>query len=112
MSCPRRAAPGLSLDRDELRRLAADELGLPTAPVWFAGSVEELTALAVHVGFPLLVKPVAVVGSRGESVLLPPEDVEAAAHAEVVFGQSVAGAHKTYPLRMPAMFMIRWPPSG
>ena len=36
----------LSLDREGLRRLAADELGLPTAPFWFAGSAEELTAVA------------------------------------------------------------------
>ena len=36
----------LSVDREGLRRLAADELGLPTAPFWFAGSVEELTAVA------------------------------------------------------------------
>ena len=36
----------LSLDREGMRRLAADELGLPTAPFWFAGSAEELTAVA------------------------------------------------------------------
>jgi phosphoribosylglycinamide formyltransferase 2 len=42
----------LSIDREGLRRLAADELGLPTAPFWFAGSVEELTAVAEHAGFP------------------------------------------------------------
>ena len=48
----------LSLDREGLRRLAADELGLPTAPFWFAGSVEELAAVAEHAGFPLVVKPI------------------------------------------------------
>src|SRR6188472_357284 len=35
-------------DREGLRRLAADELGLPTAPFWFAGSADELTAIAEH----------------------------------------------------------------
>ena len=42
----------LSLDREGLRRLAADELGLPTAPFWFAGSVEELAAVAAARGVP------------------------------------------------------------
>ena len=55
----------MTLDREGLRRLAADELGLPTAPFWFAGSVEELTAVAEHAGFPLVVKPVAGVAGRG-----------------------------------------------
>jgi phosphoribosylglycinamide formyltransferase 2 len=68
----------LGLDREGLRRLAADELGLPTAPFWFAGSVQELTAVAQHAGFPLVVKPVAAVPGEGQSVLLRPEDVEPA----------------------------------
>ena len=55
-----------------MRRLAADELGLPTAPFWFAGSVAELTAVAEHAGFPMVVKPVIGVPGEGESVLLRP----------------------------------------
>ncbi|MGE2689217.1 formate-dependent phosphoribosylglycinamide formyltransferase [Mycolicibacterium pulveris] len=77
----------LSLDREGLRRLAADELGLPTAPFWFAGSVEELTAVAQHAGFPLLVKPVSAVSGEGESVLLRDEDVEPAWQRAVVAGR-------------------------
>ncbi len=68
----------LSLDGEGLRRLAADELGLPTAPFWFAGSAEELTAIAQHAGFPLVVKPVAAAPGEGESVVLRPDDVEPA----------------------------------
>ncbi|MGH9061566.1 MAG: NAD-dependent epimerase/dehydratase family protein, partial [Acidimicrobiales bacterium] len=49
----------LTADREGMRRLAADELGLPTAPFWFAGSVDELDAVARHAGFPLRVQPVA-----------------------------------------------------
>ena len=71
-------ATQLSLDREGMRRLAADELGLPTAPFWFAGSVEELTAVAEHAGFPLVVKPVIGVPGQGQSVLLRPDDVEPA----------------------------------
>lgn len=68
----------MTQDREGMRRLAADELGLPTAPFWFAGSVDELTAVAEHAGFPLVVKPVAGVPGEGESVLLRLDDVEAA----------------------------------
>lgn len=65
----------LTADREALRRLAADELGLPTAPFWFVGSVGELQAVAAHAGYPLLVKPVS---GRGHSVVSGPDDVEPA----------------------------------
>ncbi|MFB1296077.1 formate-dependent phosphoribosylglycinamide formyltransferase [Mycobacterium sp. pW049] len=77
----------LSLDGEGLRRLAADELGLPTAPFWFAGSADELTAIAQHAGFPLVVKPVAAAPGEGESVLLRPEDVEPAWRSAVAGGK-------------------------
>lgn len=65
----------LTLDREGLRRLAADELGLPTVPFWFAGSVAELTAVTEHAGFPLVVKPLVGLPGKGQSVLLRPDDV-------------------------------------
>jgi phosphoribosylglycinamide formyltransferase 2 len=77
----------LSLDREGLRRLAADELGLPTAPFWFAGSPEELTAVAEHAGFPLVVKPIAAAPGEGQSVLLRVDDIEAAWHRAVAAGR-------------------------
>jgi phosphoribosylglycinamide formyltransferase 2 len=77
----------LSIDREGLRRLAADELGLPTAPFWFAGSVEELSAVAEHAGFPLVVKPIAAAPGEGQSVLVRVEDVEAAWHRAVAAGR-------------------------
>ena len=76
----------LALDAEGLRRLAADELGLPTAPFWFAGSAQELSAIAAHAGFPLVVKPVAAVPGEGESVLLRPDDVEPAWRRAVAGG--------------------------
>ena len=72
-----------------MRRLAADELGLPTAPFWFAGSVAELTAVAEHAGFPMVVKPVIGVPGEGESVLLRPEDVEPAWQRAIAAGGRV-----------------------
>jgi phosphoribosylglycinamide formyltransferase 2 len=77
----------LSVDREGLRRLAADELGLPTAPFWFAGSAEELTAVVEHAGYPLVVKPTAGAPGEGESVLVRPEDVEPAWHRAVAAGR-------------------------
>lgn len=68
----------LSHDVEGLRTLAADELGLPTVPFWFAGSAAELTAVAEHAGFPLAVTPVAGRPGDGRSVLLRKDDVEAA----------------------------------
>lgn len=65
----------LTANREALRRLAADELGLPTAPFWFVGSVGELQAVATHAGYPLLVKPVT---GRGHSVVSSPDDIEPA----------------------------------
>src|ERR1700722_19469151 len=80
----------LSVDREGLRRLAADELGLPTAPFWFAGSVEELTAITKHAGFPLVVRPVTGTPGEGESVLLRPEDVTPAWDRAAAAGGRVA----------------------
>ncbi|WP_414685180.1 formate-dependent phosphoribosylglycinamide formyltransferase [Mycobacterium sp.] len=80
----------LRFDREGLRRLAADELGLPTAPFWFAGSAEELTAVAAHAGFPLVVRPVVGAQGEGESVLLRAEDIAPAWDRAVSAGGRVA----------------------
>ena len=80
----------LSLDREGLRRLAANELGLPTAPFWFAGSAEELAAVTQRAGFPLLVRPVTGTEGLGESVLLRTEDVAPAWDRAVAAGGRVA----------------------
>jgi phosphoribosylglycinamide formyltransferase 2 len=82
----------LSLDREGLRRLAADELGLPTAPFWFAGSADELAAIAAHAGFPLVVRPVTGNPGDGESVLLRSDDVVPAWDRAVAAGGRLANA--------------------
>ncbi|MEC4763609.1 ATP-grasp domain-containing protein [Mycobacterium sherrisii] len=71
----------LTTDREALRRLAADQLGLPTAPFWFVGSVDELRAVAAHGGYPMLVESVSGVGER--SVVSGPDEVDAAWHRAV-----------------------------
>lgn len=88
----------LSADREEMRRLVADELGLPTVPFWFAGSARELEAVAERAGYPLVVTPVGVTAPGvGQSVLVRPDDVEPAweraiaadGHVQRVLGESV-----------------------
>ncbi|MCG5432171.1 formate-dependent phosphoribosylglycinamide formyltransferase [Mycobacterium sp. MYCO198283] len=75
---PSAKAAALTADREGLRRLAADELGLPTAPFWFASSAAELAAVAAHAGYPLVVSPLGPPAGEGQSVLLRAEDVEPA----------------------------------
>jgi phosphoribosylglycinamide formyltransferase 2 len=82
----------ITADREGLRRLAADQLGLPTAPFWFVGSVGELTAVAAHAGYPLLVKGVAGAAGQGQSVVAGPDGVEAAWQRAV--GPDPATAHR------------------
>nr|MDP9168841.1 phosphoribosylglycinamide formyltransferase 2 [Actinomycetota bacterium] len=66
---PTPRATRLGADREGLRKLAGDELGLPTVPFWFASSAEELSAVAEHAGFPLLVTPLFGTITDGRSVL-------------------------------------------
>jgi phosphoribosylglycinamide formyltransferase 2 len=80
----------LTADREGLRRLAADELGVPTAPFWFAGSPDELRAVADHAGYPLRVQPVAAVAGAGQSVVLLPADIEPAWQRAVSAGGRLA----------------------
>lgn len=77
---PSARAVRLTADREGLRRLAADELGLPTAPFWFVGSLGELEAVGAHAGYPLLVKPVAGPIEQRQSVVARRADIEPAWH--------------------------------
>lgn len=64
---PTARATQLTMNREGIRRLAAEELGLPTSPFAFAGSAEELAAGAEAVGFPCFVKPVMSSSGKGQS---------------------------------------------
>lgn len=75
---PTPRATRLGVDREGLRKLAGDELGLPTVPFWFASSPEELAAIAGHAGFPLVITPLTGTVTKGQSVLTRAEDVESA----------------------------------
>ena len=72
---PTARATQLTTNREGIRRLAAEELGLPTSPFAFAGSAEELAAGAEAVGFPCFVKPVMSSSGKGQSFVESPDQV-------------------------------------
>ena len=74
---PTARAVQLTMDREGIRRLAAEELGLPTSPYVFADSQDDLAAGAEQVGYPCVVKPVMSSSGHGQSVMRSAEDVPA-----------------------------------
>ncbi|KZO59523.1 MULTISPECIES: formate-dependent phosphoribosylglycinamide formyltransferase [Dietzia] len=88
---PTARAVRLTMDREGIRRLAAEELGLPTSRYAFASSLEELQDACEAIGFPCLVKPTMSSSGKGQSTLHGPEDIEGAwQYAQS--GARVAGA--------------------
>ncbi|MBW4936165.1 formate-dependent phosphoribosylglycinamide formyltransferase [Marinobacter sp. F4206] len=75
---PTARAVNLTMNREGIRRLAAEELGLPTSPYRFAGSREEYLAAVSDVGMPLVVKPVMSSSGKGQSTVVSDTDIEAA----------------------------------
>ena len=73
---PSSRAASLTLEREGIRRLAAEELGLPTSPYRFASTLEELQAGAEAVGFPCVIKPVMSSSGKGQSVARSASDLE------------------------------------
>jgi len=73
---PTARAARLTMDREGIRRLAAETLGLPTSPYVFANSLAELqAAIAGGIGYPCVVKPVMSSSGKGQSKLDGPADV-------------------------------------
>ena len=75
---PTARAAHITMNRERIRRLAAEELKLPTSPYAFASSLEELQAAAAKIGFPCFVKPVMSSSGKGQSRLKSAGDVAAA----------------------------------
>lgn len=71
---PTARAALLTMDREGIRRLAAEELGLRTADYRFADSLEELEAAVAEVGLPCVIKPLMSSSGKGQSVCRRPED--------------------------------------
>ena len=75
---PTARAVNLTMNREGIRRLAAEELGLATSPYRFAESKEEYLAAVEAVGLPLVVKPVMSSSGKGQSLVGSSDDIEAA----------------------------------
>ncbi|HNR60074.1 MAG TPA: formate-dependent phosphoribosylglycinamide formyltransferase [Thauera sp.] len=76
---PTARATQLTMNREGIRRLAAETLGLPTSPYRFADSLDELqAAIDGGIGYPCIVKPVMSSSGKGQSLLRGPDDVKKA----------------------------------
>ncbi len=76
---PTARAARLTMDREGIRRLAAETLGLPTSPYRFCDSLAELqAAIDAGIGYPCIVKPVMSSSGKGQSKLDGPADVQKA----------------------------------
>ncbi|MGE8318002.1 MAG: formate-dependent phosphoribosylglycinamide formyltransferase [Comamonas sp.] len=76
---PTARAARLTMDREGIRRLAAETLGLPTSPYRFCDSLDELrAAIDGGIGYPCVVKPVMSSSGKGQSKIDGPADVEKA----------------------------------
>jgi phosphoribosylglycinamide formyltransferase 2 len=75
---PTARATRLTMNREGIRRLAAEELGLPTSRYRFAESAADMLAAAKHVGFPCVVKPVMSSSGKGQSVVRSEAEIETA----------------------------------
>ncbi len=72
---PTARAARLTMDREGIRRLAAETLGLPTSPYRFADSEAEARAAADAIGYPVVVKPVMSSSGKGQSVAKTASDM-------------------------------------
>ncbi|EDP60181.1 formate-dependent phosphoribosylglycinamide formyltransferase [Vibrio sp. AND4] len=75
---PTAKATKLTMNREGIRRLAAEELGLTTSPYQFADNFKDFKAAVEHVGIPCVVKPVMSSSGKGQSVIKTEADIQIA----------------------------------
>ncbi|WP_442808975.1 formate-dependent phosphoribosylglycinamide formyltransferase [Trinickia soli] len=98
---PTARATQLTMNREGIRRLAAETLGLPTSPYAFADSVESFKAAVARIGYPCVVKPVMSSSGKGQSVLRGDADLDhawqyATAGARVNVGRVIVEGFVTF----------------
>jgi phosphoribosylglycinamide formyltransferase 2 len=72
---PNARAAQLTMNREGIRKLAAEELGLQTSPYEFCDSEEQLAAAADRLGFPCVIKPIMSSSGKGQSVARSEQDI-------------------------------------
>ncbi|MDH2924161.1 formate-dependent phosphoribosylglycinamide formyltransferase [Nicoletella semolina] len=75
---PSAKATKLTMDREGIRRLAAEELAIPTSPYRFVDSFEQFTQAIAEIGLPAVVKPVMSSSGHGQSIVKSNEDIQPA----------------------------------
>ena len=88
---PTARAAQLTMDREGIRRLAAEELGLPTSPYCFADTYAEYCAAVQQVGYPCVVKPLMSSSGKGQSVLRSEADLVSSWQVAQEGGRTGAG---------------------
>ncbi len=89
---PTARATRLTMDREGIRRIAAETLGLPTSPYRFAQDAEEYRRAIEQLGLPCVVKPVMSSSGKGQSLVRKQSEIEAAWDYSQQGGRSGAGA--------------------
>ncbi|MGV3709903.1 MAG: formate-dependent phosphoribosylglycinamide formyltransferase [Gemmatimonas sp.] len=75
---PTARAANLTMNREGIRRLASEELGLRTSPYIFAGDTESFRDAVTRIGFPCVVKPIMSSSGKGQSVVRAASDIDKA----------------------------------
>ena len=75
---PTARAAQLTMNREGIRRLAAEELGLKTSPYRFASTRDELDTAIEHIGMPCIIKPIMSSSGKGQSLIRDAQEIEAA----------------------------------
>ena len=88
---PTARATWLTMNREGIRRLAAEELGLPTSPYRFAATEAEFVEAVRTIGMPCVVKPIMSSSGHGQSVIRTDADIEPAWHYAQEGGRAGAG---------------------
>lgn len=88
---PTATAAYLTMNREGIRRLAAEQLGLPTSPYRFASTREEFEAAVEEIGMPCVVKPIMSSSGHGQSVIRTADDIDHAWHYAQEGGRAGAG---------------------
>ena len=88
---PTARAASLTMNREGIRRLAAEELGLKTSPYQFAATREEFDAAIKNVGIPCVIKPIMSSSGKGQSTIKTDAEIDSAWNYAQEGGRSGAG---------------------
>ena len=88
---PTATAAYLTMNREGIRRLAAEQLGLPTSPYKFASTREEFEEAVKEIGMPCVVKPIMSSSGHGQSVVRTADDIDKSGHYAQEGGRAGAG---------------------